>query len=118
MLKVMLKRSFLGSTGISAVERDESGTISGAPDRASVNLHGREDADRAVPSSGRARPSGPPPERGPLGDGSVADSGDGHSEAGSSVRLQPSPGDREPACGRPSVSGPRRLARFLLSMLK
>ena len=30
------------------------------------------------------------------------------------MRLRPSPGDRGPACGRPGVSGPRRLVRSLL----
>ena len=47
----------------------------------------------------------------------MTDSGDGRPEAGSPVRLRPSPGDRGPSREHPSVSGPRRLVRPLLLLL-
>ena len=115
MRKVIAEPSFPGSTDIGAIElgREVAGRHPGASGRASSGLLGRGDAGGAVPPSGGARSSGPPPGHGPPGDGPVADSGDGDSEAGSPVRLRPSPGDREPACGRPGVPGPRRPVRPL-----
>ena len=85
MRKVISEPSFLGSTDIGVIELDAK-SRDDIP-ALQVDLSGRGDAGGAVPPSGFAHPSGPSPGHGPPGDGSVADSGDGRSEAGSPVRL-------------------------------
>ena len=82
MRKVISEQSFLGSTDIGAIELDAE-----SRDDIPALLIGLQAiyADGAVPPSGGAHPSGPVPEHGSPGDGSVADSGDGGSEAGPPV---------------------------------